>query len=268
MKKIIAVDIDGTLLNSKKEISPRTKKSLIGAQEKGNIVVIASGRDFSGVKRYADILKLDIFDGLVSSNNGCLITNYKNGNLIVNHSLSIQEAKEILAFSKDLNCNPILFKDGKIISDIDNEIVRYTCEINKMDLVVSENIYDNLDFRPNNIVFCHIEPEVLTKVYEEINEKYSRDYSFVKSTIYHCEIMPKGINKGSSLIDIASYYKIDIENVIAFGDEGNDLDMIKKAGVGVAMGNAIDEVKEAADYITLSNDEDGIADYLEKFEII
>ena len=77
--------------------------------------------------------------------------------------------------------------------------------------------------------------------------------------------MPKGIGKGESLLEIAKYYDIPIEDTIAFGDEENDLTMIEAAGIGVAMGNAIDLVKEAADYITLSNDEDGIADYLEKF---
>ena len=77
--------------------------------------------------------------------------------------------------------------------------------------------------------------------------------------------MPKGLSKGASLLEIAKYYGIDQADIIAFGDELNDETMIEVAGTGVAMGNAVEKIKEIADYITLSNDEDGIADYLEKF---
>lgn len=77
--------------------------------------------------------------------------------------------------------------------------------------------------------------------------------------------MPKGLSKGNSLLEIAKYYNIDQKDIIAFGDELNDETMIEVAGTGVAMGNVVEKIKEIADYITLSNDEDGIADYLEKF---
>ena len=96
-------------------------------------------------------------------------------------------------------------------------------------------------------------------------DTYGENTAQVRSQRFYYEIMPKGLSKGNSLLEIAKYYNIDQKDIIAFGDELNDETMIEVAGTGVAMGNAVEKIKEIADYITLSNDEDGIADYLEKF---
>lgn len=127
-----------------------------------------------------------------------------------------------------------------------------------MEIIYDPKLSYNIDFEPNNVLFaCH--PDKIEEAIVQIDDSFNDKFTFIKSTPYYYEVMPKGIGKGESLLEIAKYYDIPIEDTIAFGDEENDLTMIKTAGIGVAMGNATDLVKEAADYITLSNDEDGIA---------
>ena len=265
MTKIIAVDIDGTLLNSKSKISEKTQKALENALREGNIVVIASGRDPKGVIQYAEALKLDQYDGLLSNYNGARITNYDTQELLINHTLDLSEMKKLLAFSEDLDINYTIYYDGKCYTNsMDTYKLKDTSSKNNMEIIYDPKLSYNIDFEPNNVLFaCH--PDKINESIAKIDDVFNDKFTFVKSTPYYYEVMPKGISKGKSLLEIAKYYDIPIEDTIAFGDEENDLTMIEAAGIGVAMGNAIDLVREAADYITLSNDEDGIADYLEKF---
>ncbi|MDD7306581.1 MAG: Cof-type HAD-IIB family hydrolase [Peptoniphilaceae bacterium] len=269
MNKIIAVDIDGTLLNSNHQLTDVTKNSLIKAQENGNIVVIASGRDPKGVESYAKALKLDEFGGLISNYNGCRITNFKTKEIIINHSLDDTLLKEYINFTKNFDAPFLIYLDGKIFTNKKNsKIAEFSAWINKMDLVVKEDILDNIDYKLNNIILSHESKEILDKFETPIREKFANSLEIVRSTDNYLEAMPKGFDKGTSLIEIAKYYDYDIKDIIAFGDERNDIGMIKDAGVGVAMGNAHPIIKKLADYITLTNDEDGIAYYLEKFKLI
>lgn len=265
MTKIIAVDIDGTLLNSKSKISEKTQKALENALREGNIVVIASGRDPKGVIQYAEALKLDQYDSLLSNYNGARITNYDTQELLINHTLDLSEMKKLLEFSEDLDINYTIYYDGKCYTNsMDTYKLKDTSSKNNMEIIYDPKLSYNIDFEPNNVLFaCH--PDKINESIAKIDDVFNDKFTFVKSTPYYYEVMPKGISKGKSLLEIAKYYDIPIEDTIAFGDEENDLTMIEAAGIGVAMGNAIDLVREAADYITLSNDEDGIADYLEKF---
>ena len=129
---------------------------------------------------------------------------------------------------------------------------------------VISNIRDNLTFSPHKILFA-ADSEILEENIPFLVENFENVTSQVRSHRNYYEIMPKGLSKGNSLLEIAKVYDIDQADIIAFGDEMNDFTMIEVAGVGVAMANAVDEIKEIADYVTLSNDEDGIGDYLEKF---
>jgi Cof subfamily protein (haloacid dehalogenase superfamily) len=269
MKKIIAVDIDGTLINSDLKIGQKTKEALIKAQEKGHIVVIASGRDKTGVMQYARELNFDKYGGLLSNNNGCLVTNYKSGEVLIKHKLNKEDVKEILTFTKGFDLDPMVFKDGNVITYVKNSsIVERSARINQMGLIVDENLIENLDFDPTNIIYCQENPKIMDEKIPLIESKYKDDFSLVRSTPNYYEVMPNEASKGESLLEIAKYYGMDIKDVYAFGDEENDLDMIQKAGVGVAMGNASQIIKEASDYVTLSNDQDGIAYFLYKFKLI
>ena len=246
MKKIIAVDIDGTLLNSNRDISKKTHDALIKAQQLGHIVVIASGRDPFGVYPFADILEFKKFDGLLSNFNGGRITNYKTG-------------------EKNLDMHYIIYSDdGILTSSSDTYTLKEICDKAFTSYKVIDDLAYSLDFAPNKIMFSQ-NPNLIDKDAKKLKDKFFEKTAQVKSTPYFYEIMPKGIDKGRSLKEIADYYNMSMDDVIAFGDEENDLTMIEMAGCGIVMGNGTDFMKSKADFITKTNDEDGIAYYLEKF---
>ncbi|MDU5560389.1 Cof-type HAD-IIB family hydrolase [Anaerococcus vaginalis] len=266
MKKIIAVDIDGTLLNSKRQITEKTKNALIKAQELGHIVVIASGRDPLGVYPFADILEFKKYGGLISNFNGGRITNYKTKDVIINHPMDFDLAKEILQFSeKNLFMHYIIYTEDKIITSSSKTYkLEEICQKAFTHYEVIDDLAYSLDFAPNKILFSQ-DPNLIDDDAKKLMDKFSDKTTQVKSTPYFYEIMPKGIGKGESLVEIAKYFDMDMKDVIAFGDEENDQTMIEMAGLGVVMENGANFMKEKADFITKSNDDDGIAYYLEKF---
>lgn len=262
--KLIAVDVDGTLLNSKNEITEKTRNALIKAGEEGHKVVIVSGRPTAGVLHLAKELELDKHGGLLSNYNGGSITNFETGEVISNHTLDLDLAKDILAKTKNLPLQIIIPNGDKIISDRENKYLDIERELLKIEGESIEDLRENIDFEPNKIIFAN-DPEILEEHLPFLSDTYGSTTAQVRSQRIYYEIIPKGLSKGNSLLEIAKYYEIDQKDIIAFGDELNDETMIEVAGVGVAMGNAVDKIKEISDYVTLSNDEDGIADYLEKF---
>lgn len=262
--KLIAVDVDGTLLNSNNEISEKTKDALIRAGEAGHKVVIVSGRPTAAVIHIAKELEFEKYGGLLSNYNGGSITNFKTGEVISNHTLDLNLAKKILAETKDLPLEIIIPKEDYIISDRQNKFLDYERDLLKVDTEAVEDLRENIDFSPNKIIFAS-DPEILEEHLPFLSDTYGATTAQVRSQRIYYEIMPQGLSKGESLLEIANYYGINQKDIIAFGDELNDETMIEVAGTGVAMGNAVEKIKEIADYITLSNDEDGIADYLEKF---
>lgn len=265
MRKIIALDIDGTLLNSNNEITEKTKSSLLKAQDLGHILVIASGRDPRGVMKFADILNFKKHDGLLSNFNGGKITNYRTGEVIINHTLDYNLAMEILQFSEDLDINYFIYGEDEILTNSkDTYFLEETASRAFTSYRVVEDLSYSLDFAPHKILFS-MNPKYIGKDAKLIREKFIDRTDQVMSTPFYYEVMPKGISKGKSLLEIAKYYGFDIKDTIAFGDEENDLSMIEMAGVGVVMANSSDFMKDKADFVTKSNDEDGIAYYLENY---
>ncbi|MDD7304956.1 MAG: Cof-type HAD-IIB family hydrolase [Peptoniphilaceae bacterium] len=265
MKKIIALDIDGTLLNSNNEISDKTLKSLLKAQDMGHILVIASGRNPQGVEKFAHMLNFKDHNGLLSNFNGGMITNYKTGEVIIEHTLDYKLAKDILQFSENLDINYFIYgKDELLTNSKDTYFLKESEARAFTTCRVVEDLSYSLDFAPHKILFS-MDPRYIDKDAKLIRKKFIDRTDQVKSTPFYYEVMPKGINKGKSLLEIANYYKVDIKDTIAFGDEENDLSMIELAGIGVVMGNGTDFMKSKADFVTKSNDQDGISFYLENY---
>ena len=265
MEKLIAVDIDGTLLTDDKKISDKNKEVLIKIREAGHKLVIASGRDYSGTTFLAEELDFQKYGGFLSNFNGGRITDFKSRKIIANHTLGLDFMREFLHFIRDLDIDIMIYYDGKIYTNsMETYWLKETADQTNQEIVLRENLIDDIDFEPNNILLSQ-NPNRIEEPSRIIYEKYKDITHQVKSTPWYYEIMPKGVSKGKSLYEIADIYSIPYENIIAFGDEMNDKSMIEMAGVGVAMGNAVEGIKEIADFITLTNEEDGIAYYLEKF---
>lgn len=262
--KLIGLDIDGTLITSKKQISPKTKDTLIRAMKQGHKVVIVTGRPTPGARELAEILEFEKYGGLLSTYNGGAITDCKTNKTLTSHPMDVDLAREIVKFSKNLDLEIILPYKNTIYTRNDNKYPKGEATMLKMDYKIVANLEDIIDFAPNKILFAQ-DPDRIEEPSQKLKEKFGDVTEQVKSARFYYEVMPKGPSKGKSLLEIADIFGIDQKDIIAFGDEMNDETMIQMAGVGVAMGNAVEGIKQIADYITLTNDEDGIAYYLDKF---
>lgn len=262
--KLIALDLDGTLKNSNNEITEKTRNALIQAQERGVKVVLASGRPTPGLRHEAKALELEKYEGYILSFNGARVVDVKTGKTIYEQTLTIDEAKSAYDRAKEFHLACMTYEDDIIVTeDIDDEYVCEESRINDIQKVKVESFKNNLK-DPIHKVLLTGKPEYVASIEEEFKKPFGDGLSIYRSAPFFIEIMAKGIDKATSLDRLAKSLGIQQEEVMAFGDGYNDLSMIEYAGLGVAMANAVDEVKKRANMITLSNDEDGIAYILSK----
>lgn len=265
MYKLIALDMDGTLLTSEKKISKNTKKALIKAEEKGVKVVLASGRPINGITKYLEELNLLKHDDYVLSYNGGIVQNTNTKEIVSKAVLKGQDLKLLYDISKKLNVNIHAFsaKEG-LITPKHSKYTQYEADINGIEIKIKD--FNEIDDNEEIIKIMMIDPpEILDPAIKKLSKHLYEKYSIFKSSAYFLEFTNKEVDKGLGLKKLGEYLGITKEEMIAFGDAENDLSMIKYAGMGVAMGNAIDDVKKNADYITSSNDDDGIAKVIEKY---
>lgn len=265
MYKLIALDMDGTLLTSEKKISDNTKKALKAAEAKGVKVVLASGRPLDGITRYLEELDLLKEDDYTLSFNGGIVINNKTKDIITSTLIKGCDLKDIYRVSKELDINIHAFsvREGLITPKI-SQYTKHECDINKINYTIKD--FNEVDDDEDIVKVMMIDPQ--EKLDEAIKKlpKYLYDkYSVFKSAPFFLEFTNKEVDKGKGLKKLGEYLGIAQDEIIACGDAGNDLSMIKYAGLGVAMKNATDDVKSEADYITLSNDEEGIVHVVEKF---
>lgn len=265
MYKLIALDMDGTLLNTEKKITKNTKKALKKAEEKGVKVVLASGRPLSGITKFLEELDLMKGDDYALSFNGGIVINSKTEEIINSSLLKGSDLKYLYNISKELGVNIHAFsvKEGLITPKM-SQYTQHECDINGIEATIKDlnEVEDDEDI----VKVMMIDPqEILDKAIEKLPKDLYDKYSVFKSAPFFLEFTNKEVDKGKGLKKLGEYLGIKQEEIIACGDAGNDLSMIKYAGLGVAMENATEDVKKAADYITLSNDNDGIAHVVEKF---
>ncbi len=260
--KAIFLDLDGTLNNDQKVITPRTKAALMAAQERGVRLVLASARPSPGLFKERDALCLQEYGGVLMSYNGGRIVEAKSGAVLFQTAMNMEQAKAVLRFLEGLPVTPIL-DDGKqfFVTDKKGYKVDYECRNNRMECVEVENLADFLSFAPIKILMSVL-PEQLAEVQKQIADFLPRDLTVVQTAPFYLEVIPAAINKGQGLLDTCAALGIDPVETVAFGDAENDIPMLRTAGVGVAMGNANEAVKAAADAVTLSNNDDGIAYWL------
>jgi len=261
---MIVLDIDGTLASSDHKILPETRAALIAAQEKGLKVVLASGRPTPGMMSLAKELELEKFGGFVLSYNGGRITNIKTGEVIHEVFLTPEEAHEIYDFAKENNVNIMAYDGGDIITEDHDEYIQIESDINEMPLKRADNFRKAVVNHTIKTLTVG-DPEHLAEVEKNYIEKFGDRFSICRSMPFFLEVMPQGINKAASLERLLNLLEMAPEDMVACGDGFNDVEMIKYAGFGVAMGNAVDEVKAVADYVTRSNDDNGIVDVIEEF---
>lgn len=264
MYKLIALDMDGTLLNEKKSISKENYDAIQKAKKMGKKVVLATGRPLEGVKRFLHELDLVSDEDYVVAFNGALVQTTKSGHVISKTVLKVEDYKELYEVSKSLGVNIHALTESTVIAPKNSKYTQVEADLNGIEIEIMpvEEVGD--DKTIVKVMFID-EPEKIEHVMKNIPKEIEDKYTIVRSAPFFLEFLDKSVNKGVGVDAVAKANGFDHKNVICVGDAGNDIDMIKYAGLGVAMENAFEEVKAVSDYITLSNENHGVAHVIDKF---
>lgn len=264
MYRLIAIDMDGTLLREDKTISEKTKEVIKRARRKNVKVVLATGRPVEGVKKYLEDLDLYHDDEYVLTFNGAIVKEICSNRIICKDTLNGSDLLHLYEISKKVGVNIHAFSKYGCITPRMNEYTELEGKINGIN--VYEIDYDTINKNEEIIKVMMVDkPEILEKAIEKLPKEIYENYTIVRSAPYFLEFLSKTCNKGEGVKSLVESLKIKKEDVIAIGDAGNDIHMIEYAGLGIAMENAFDDVKKKADFITKSNEEDGVAFVFEKF---
>ncbi len=265
MKKALVLDIDGTLTNSKKEITPATGQAIQDLMKRGHKVILASGRPTPGMRKYEKELELEKYGGYLLSFNGARIVECDTGEILYQRLLSLTLLPGLYRFAKNNGCGLVTYLGSEVISAFPKDkYVELEAAINGLPVREMEGFLEFVDFDINKCLMT-AEPEKAEKLEKELQQQYGDRASIYRSEPYFIEIMPENVNKAAALEKLLPVLGVTRENTVCCGDGFNDISMLRYAGVGVAMGNAQQRVKEAADYVTAANDEDGLIQVIERF---
>lgn len=263
--KMIVLDLDGTLTNNKKEITPRTKEALMKAQAKGVKIVLASGRPTYGIMPLAEELELKKNGGFILAFNGGKIIDCSDCRTIFEQKLDETLVPLLYHAAKETGMQILTYQgEGIAATDKNDKYVQEEARINKMPVEEYDDFLQQLVYPVNKCLIVG-DPAPLHQLEIKLKKELEGRMDVYRSADYFLECVPLGIDKARSLDRLITTLGITKEEVIACGDGYNDLSMINFSGLGVAMSNAADDIKAQADYVTLSNEEDGIAHVVDKF---
>ena len=270
--KMIGLDLDGTLLNTQKELTANTRRVLAEAIDSGILVLMATGRPFTGIPE-----ELRTFPGIhyALTSNGARVLDTDHNKLLIEQLLPMESAKKALRIFARYDTLSEIYFDGQGYADatkLDN-VGKYHHDPNMWNYVLTTRIAvpdiwdviakENRNMDKVQALFADMDER--EAAWKELSEL--EDLELVGSLSYNIEINAAGVNKGTSLVALGEMLGIPRESIMACGDGDNDVHLLREVGFGVAMANAQPQVKEAADYITASNDEDGVARAIEKYAL-
>lgn len=263
--KLLVLDVDGTLLNNEKEISKRTLASLLKVQQMGTRIALASGRPTYGLMPLAKILELGNYGGFIVSYNGCQIINAQNGEILFERRINPEMLPYLEKKAHKNGFSIFTYHDDTLLTDSpNNEHIRTEAKLNNLKIIKEEDFSIAIDFAPCKCMLVSDDEEALTGLEEHWKRRLNGTLDVFRSEPYFLEVVPCGIDKANTLGALLSHLNITREEVIAIGDGVCDVNMLQIAGLGIAMGHSQDSVKVCADYVTASNEEDGVAQAIEK----
>lgn len=267
--ELIALDLDGTLTDPEKNIPETTRAALIDLMKRGKKVVLISGRPTHGVLHVAKDLQLDQYNGYVMGFNGGQVINYRTMEILYDYHLPNEVIRPAYLLAKEYpGACLVTYRGDTVYAGMEpNRYVRIEEFASKMKVKVTEDFPKEAPIPVNKLLFC-ADPVQVEDYLDRLDGICGRLLNLFPSDPFFGELMPKGIQKGNSLKRLTQDLGLSAENVIAFGDSHNDRSMIRFAGLGVAMENAVPILKEEADYITLSNKEEGVLYALKEFGLI
>lgn len=270
MYKLIVSDMDGTLLNNDHMVSEGNKTTLKELIHNNIHVAIATGRIYPSAKTYAK--QLGILTPVIACN-GAIIRNLENDEILYESNIKKEDALKVLEMTKENNLCTYFYTSDTFYADrIEKHFKKYyeknasLKEEERLDMRIVENAYKHIENSEEHIykmVIIDEDQEVLSDIRKKLEKIDSIEVS--KSYIHNIEIMNKGVSKGNAVDYLAKSLGVKQEEVICFGDHENDMSMIEYAGLGVAMGNAEEMVKKIANYVTDTNNQDGVSKAIRKF---
>ncbi|MDE6442056.1 MAG: Cof-type HAD-IIB family hydrolase [Clostridia bacterium] len=269
-KQLIVSDFDGTLISSSQTISDEVRDAIEEYVSCGGIFAVCTGRMLCSILPRVRELGLK---GLVVAYQGTVIAEIESGKIIKINSIKYQDVAEICTYISSLNQTVNTYSGEVLYTDIPRDNIylkRYEkitgVEAVSVDILMAEFVINNrLDCQK---ITCLVAPSEREKLYRNLKQKFGERFDVTCSADVLVEMSPLGDNKGEALNYIAKYYNIPMQSTVAIGDNLNDLSMIKNANIGVAVGNAVEELKIEADCVTVSNNEGAVAKIIKKYGFV
>lgn len=263
--KLLVLDVDGTLLNDEREISKRTLAALLKVQQMGVRIVLASGRPTYGLMPLAKTLELGNYGGFVLSYNGCQIIKAQNGEILFERRINPEMLPYLEKKARKNGLAIFTYHNDTLITDSpDNEYIKNEALLNNLKIIKEDEFSTAIDFAPCKCMLVSDKEKALIGLEQHWEKRLAGTLDAFRSEPYFLEVVPCGVNKANTLGALLEHLGVTREEVIAVGDGVCDVTMLQLAGMGIAMGHSQDSVKVCADYVTASNEEDGVALAVEK----
>ena len=263
--KLLVLDVDGTLLNDEREISKRTLAALLKVQQMGVRIVLASGRPTYGLMPLAKTLELGNYGGFVLSYNGCQIIKAQNGEILFERRINPEMLPYLEKKARKNGFAIFTYHDDTLITDSpDNEYIKNEALLNNLKIIREDEFSTAIDFAPCKCMLVSDKEKALIGLEQHWEKRLAGTLDAFRPEPYFLEVVPCGGKKANTLGALLEHLGVTREEVIAVGDGVCDVTMLQLAGMGVAMGHSQDSVKVCADYVTASNEEDGVALAVEK----
>lgn len=263
MIKMLVLDIDGTIIRKDFTYSQALKNTLEELKNEGVKVVIATGRMHDGAVPLARELGLDT---PIVSYQGSMVRNFRhNDEILYSKRMSAQQAKKVIDYFRKQGVHINAYSGDKLYVEQEDDLIKEYINHRFVEYNVLESL-DELDLSKLDKLLCiENDQEKMQKVVDDLSKMFAGELFIVKSMRHYCEVTHIDATKGKAIEFLCKYWNIDIKETMAIGDQDNDIEMVKTAGTGVAMGNATENLKAAADFVTKSVEEDGVVFAVEKF---
>ncbi len=261
MINFVAIDVDDTLINRDLDITPANKLAIDKLREKDIIVTLATGRMFRSALPYAEELGMDL---PLITYHGALIKQAQSKEVLHHCPVPMDLATQIIRLAKDKDVQLNLYINDELIVESENEYTDYYKSVAQVPCKVVGDLEDFLEEPPTKMTVIE-SPQRVERLNCEFAQFFGDELLITQSKSHFLEITHPKANKGEAVMLLAEMYNITMDQVLAIGDSLNDIPMIQKAGVGVAVGNARPQVKQVADAVVSSHEESGVAEAIEKF---
>lgn len=259
MIKLVATDIDGTILIPEGEFTAEVKSCINNLSSRGVKVVLVTGRMNAAAQLIAKELNLDT---PIVSYQGGLVTNGET--TLYERYLTKKQAEDIIDWAKEENIHLNLYNDDVLYSESDDYEIKRYCSIQHIEYKLTDFSSLNKDKVNKILAIDYNNPEKIDKLEKDLNKRFP-DLYIVKSTPYFLEFSNKEASKYCAVKFLQKYWKLKDDEILTIGDQNNDIELLRAGGIKVAMGNATDELKDCADYITDTVHNNGFVKAIDKF---